>query len=601
MRLSMTSCFLILSAVTAPLHAERAATVSRSAVLDHVKLLASDELGGRGVGTNGIEQAAAYIAGWFHAYGLQPGGDDGSYFQKFDIAGGRAPGPDTRLGRVMDQAEPWTTDRDYRVHAGSPDTSFEGPVVFAGYGIVSEDPAHDDYAQIDVTGRVVLVFRRGPPNWPTDFRTTAGRHTTFATKAEVAGERGAAAVLFVNPPRGDDDVLAAGASQPRLALPMFNITRDTADALLRSGGLEDLATLHDRVQIGVTASAALKNTTTGDHGGDVVIHGRPGLNNTEYVTRNVIGIVRGAGPLAHEFIVIGGHYDHLGTGPATRQAHLGHSTHPGTDKIHNGADDNASGIAGVLELARIFSAGPRPARSIAFMAYSGEELGLHGSRYYVEHPTVPIKDTVAMINLDMIGRLDDGTIQVYGSRSGAEFNDMIMAQADAMNLEIAFNDRGPGGSDHQPFYNEQIPVMFLHTGLHEHYHRPGDDWDTLDYDGMTQVVELAQRVTEQLLASETRATFKELPGRRGLRVRMGFRPAEGGAEGWPVETVVPDGPADRGGMKAGDLIIKVAGKTVTRMSEYAEALADAKPGDTVEVEIKRQEKTIILKIKLERR
>jgi Zn-dependent M28 family amino/carboxypeptidase len=280
---------------------------------------------------------------------------------------------------------------------------------------------------------------------------------------------------------------------------------------------------------------------------------------------------------------------------------------PAKAEIHNGADDNASGTAGVTELARVYAADPKPRRSLVFMAFTGEESGLLGSKHFVENPTIPLDKTVMMINMDMIGRNENRPIEVFGTKTAEEFESLVKKHAGRAGLKSKLSGGGTGPSDHTHFYRKEIPVLFAFTGLHTDYHKPTDDVDKIDYAGTVRVLEFVRSLADEIIASETRPTYKSGagsagPGRRAYRVTMGIMPSYGGGgdePGWAVDGVIPERAAAKAGMKDGDRILTINGKKISGIGDYMDALADNQPGDVVEVQVKRGTSNVKLKVKLE--
>ena len=308
---------------------------------------------------------------------------------------------------------------------------------------------------------------------------------------------------------------------------------------------------------------------------------------------NVAGLVRGTDPaLASEAIVIGAHYDHLGHGG------IG-SLSPGEEAIHNGADDNASGVAGVLELAAWFAAHPQP-RTLVFAAFGAEELGNIGSGAWVKDPPWPLERTVAMVNLDMVGRLRE-KLDVQGTGTSSAWPALLDSLAtDPATPEIARVPDGFGPSDHASFYGQRIPVLALFTGAHDEYHRPGDDPGTIDVEGEVRVVELAARVVEAV-ADGREIPYAEAPvtQRRAaaFRVGLGVIPDYGYADGGLLlQSVRPDGAAAAAGLQTGDVILRLAGKDVADVYAYTEILAGLEAGVPVEVVVRRGAETITTEI-----
>ena len=341
-------------------------------------------------------------------------------------------------------------------------------------------------------------------------------------------------------------------------------------------------------------------------GGDDGSYFQPFTISGKTTLKNVIGILPGTGPLAHEYLVIGGHYDHLGNVPPRRMPHLG-DFDPADARIHNGADDNASGTAGVMELARLFAAGPEPRRSLVFMGFTGEEIGLLGSAHFANNPTVPLDDIVAMINLDMIGRLDGRPVEIWGTGSAKEFGALVDKHAHSFpGLEVNNITEMRHDSDHASFYRKDIPVIFAFSGMHQDYHRPSDDCDKIDYDGTVGILRFIGAVADDIIQADTRPTFQKAPtrsrsGRFGLKVRMGFRPEGFGTSDQPgvgVLEVTDDQPAQKAGMKAGDRIIAIAGKPVKDMMDYMKVLQPFSPGDRIEVTVRRDDRDLTLTLTL---
>jgi hypothetical protein len=603
------------------------------AYLAHVKYLASDELEGRLTGTPGIEKAGEYIARHFKDYGLKPGGEDGTWFQGFEVHRGKQlVDADARLA-VEGVSQEWEVRKDWIPLPFSSLEDVEAPLAFAGYGI--EAPAHeyDDYTGFDATGKVLLMFRYEPraANDDAEFGgRTPSRHALFARKTEIAARHGAKAVLIVNPPKREssDDTLFPFDdyyTDQTYELPIAHVARPVAEALLKKAGLGGLAELQDKLdQERKPLSADLKLTVTL----------KTGVKAKVVPARNVLGLIQGTGP-TDETIVIGAHYDHLGILPSSDDER--------TPQIHNGADDNASGTAGVLELARVLARERGLRRNLLLIAFSGEELGLLGSKHFVEHPTVPLTSIRAMVNFDMIGRLDLNKFTIYGVKSATEFPDLVQRAAEHAGVKCRSAGGGGGlfgSSDQASFYEKDIPVLFAFTGIHKQYHRPTDDWELIDAPGATRVLATCHELIRALANLEDGPTFqsvthaaeeeekdeeppvkpgvehaKETPpaesqnatdhggevGRRSRpRIRLGITPDFGASEqpGVVVSSVSPDTPAHAAGIQAGDRIIRIADRTVKDMYGYMAALREATAGETVEIVVVRQGEDVTLKITL---
>lgn len=577
---------------------------SRSAYIAHIDYLAADSLQGRKPGTPGIERAAQYIADQFRSIGLEPAGDDQTFFQAFEVKLA-AEKTDNGYLRIEGADIDAKQGDDYVPFYFSSDDKFSGDVVFAGYGIVNEDKKHDDFVHLDVEGKVVLMLRREPPSWANDNQGDYTPHAQFSNKIYNAKDRGAVAVLIANQNPGDDGEdrltrwigMGGGGDY---GLPALHVTRKLADKLLAAGGLNSLDALQNKLDAGGYASKAL----TG-----VKISGDPGIRRKTATTRNVVGMLRGSGKYANEVVVIGAHYDHLGrTVPRRGFGQSKRSEEPQL-QIHNGADDNASGTAGVIELAKALRRRSGLKRSVLFIAFSAEETGLLGSKHYVKHPSIDLDRIVAMLNLDMIGRLpvddDDAKVQVFGTKAAEEFEEMIERLGKRRGLTIQASASAIGPSDHTSFYREKIPALHFFTGLHGDYHRPGDDTDKINTDGAVSVLNLVYDVAEEIVNGDAKPTYHEfterarVSGRGGFRVRMGIYPSYAdNDDGLVVDGVVDGGPAADAGMKSGDIIVKIAETDVANIRDYMGALRSNKPGDTVDVIVKRGGDKVTLNVKL---
>lgn len=571
----------------------------------HIDYLASDKLEGRGVGTQGIELAADYIGQQFASVGLEPAGDDGTYFQTFSMTLRRTLTDESRLAFSGDKVER-RQGTDYVPFNYSSDDSFSGGVVFCGYGIINPDKSYDDFKDIDLTGKAALMFDGEPSSWA-DENGNPTRHAQQRNKVYNAKDRGAVAILIVSPKpaEGETDRLTEFVAEGADAygIPAFHITRAMADDCLASVRFGTLNDLQIKLDAGGFASADLAH---------VAVTGQAGFKKTSAPTRNVLGIRRGAGPLADEFVVIGAHYDHLGIRKPMMRKFKGGKlvAEEIRPQIHNGADDNASGISGLIENARIFAAAPPPKRSVLFIAFTAEESGLHGSKYYVEHPTIPLEKTAAMLNMDMIGRLKPGDdhVQVFGVQCGKEFMEVLEPAGRAVGLTIAPAVDEGGRSDHASFIRKQVPSMHFFSGNHPDYHQPSDDSDKINTQGGVRITKLVYETARSLADRESRPEFQMVKSEKKdqpaatttFRVVMGLTPnyTDDGTPGMGVDAVSPEGPAEVGGMKAGDRIIRIGGKSVANVYDYMAATRNNKAGDTVEVMVLRDGKEQTLKVTL---
>ncbi len=558
-----------------------------------IKYLASDELEGREPGSPGIELAADYIIDTWKEFGVESGTSDGTYRQHFDVD----------LGTVVDREN--TTlllhgpndqkielemgDHFQPLMTGGPGEFENTELVIAGYGISDEDNNYLEYRDIDVEGKVVVMIRMEPqqrdPNSVFD-GTDNSSNASISRKIELAQEAGARGIIMVNDglrvAEGTDE-LAQPAQFGRVsnAVPFFHVKREVINDLLEQapliappgGELDNLEDIETRIDEYLEPLSQQVSEWT--------VSGSAAYSNNKVDTSNVVGIVRGEGPHADEYIVIGGHYDHLGFGGYGSAA-------PGRREIHNGADDNATGTAGVVELARRFAqSDTKPGRTLVFIAFSGEERGLLGSAYYVEEPLYPLDKTVAMINYDMIGRLRNDKLTIFGTGSGDTFDAICDAANDPAQPLALDKQASPfAGSDHMAFVRKEIPVMFLHTGLTNIYHTPEDDYETLNIDGANRVVDYTQRLIEELASAEVAPKYTEVTRARRARrpsffgVRLDYESDDRGPR---IEEVVDDAPAAKAGLQVGDIIISLSGETVADQGEMTAFLRTNRPGTEIEI------------------
>lgn len=594
--------------------------ISSSATIDRLKadlfFLASPDREGRGPLTNGLEKAGDYIASRFKELGLKPLSKDGSYFQPFTVNGvvmtGPAAiefkGPEGKTNGFL--VEPGKKSNDAVVLALSAEGKFGGDLAFVGYGItMGKDGAYDDYQGINAEKKIVMILRDAPrAGRKDDGFESPNRRRTLSSLTEKIGnaqKHNAAGVIFVN------DKATAGEKDPLIdfsylatnrfgaKIPVFMISRKQADSLLKASGLGDLAQKEEAID------KDLKPQSADIKGVSVTMEAKLKRGSVIPV-RNVIGVLEGSGPLADEAVVVGAHYDHVGSGG------FGSLGAGRVAAIHQGADDNGSGTTAMLELAKRYAIEKdRVGRKIIFMAFSAEELGLFGSVHYCKEPLFPLEKTAAMVNLDMVGRLrpdkeskkDRMLIQGSGTSEGFE------ALLDRINKGYEFTTvrqkSGFGPSDHSSFASKKIPVLFLWTDVHDDYHRPTDTPDRINYDGMEKIIRFASEVIDEVSTIKEKPKFIEVKtakqsGARQGGPKLGFRP--GYAEddkGVEVEAVNDGEPAAKAGIKGGDRIVKIDGKEIKNLEVYMEAMQGKKAGQTIKVGILRQGKAMEVNVKLD--
>ncbi len=627
-----TLTILFLTALTGyaedPESTPSASRYEAEAYMKHLRYLASDEVGGRLPGTPGGTAATEYIAQQFKKIGLKPAGVDGTYFQPFTIRKLKTLHNDRASFSITGLDQEWKIRRDWIPMPFSKPGRIKGPLAFAGYGIAADKHEYNDYADFDAKGKVLLILRNEPLDEDPDADfggETPSRYALFSKKALTAAEKGAKALLIVNgykrnPDRDELYPWHDWHTNQSYSLPIVHISREIAEALLSEAGRPDLKSLQDQLD------RERKPLSTDLEGLQANI--KTGLKFVK--GRNVIGLLEGTE--SDEVIVLGAHHDHLGKVPPR----TGETPEP---QIHNGADDDASGTSAIIELARVFASGPKPRRGILFMTFDGEELGLLGSRHFVDEPTVELEKIRAMINFDMIGRLGNNQFTIFGTGSGKEFRPLLKKAAE--NLDISYHapssdTRFMGGADHFSFYVKDIPVMFAFTGMHAQFHLPTDDWELIDDDGAVKIMRLMHPVIAELANLTTGPVFvpkdeeaeepaeeTETPmdadqetdtdkadddaystrriNRGELKVRIGIIPDSAfKGSGLRAASVIDKTPAAAAGMRDGDTIISIAGKAVSDIQTYVAAVRSHNPGDTVEVVIKRESKELTLKVKLEK-
>ncbi|HEU4478170.1 MAG TPA: M20/M25/M40 family metallo-hydrolase [Pyrinomonadaceae bacterium] len=611
-----------------------------------VTYLASDKLEGRRTGTASAMAAADYIANEFARLGLKPGFPavapksknqaSTRFFQKFPYVGGLELGKNNVLVLASTDRATLKVGEDWVPLGLSTNAQVDGAnAVFVGYGLTVSDLKHDDYAGANVSGRVAIAFA-GTPDGDNPHGQFA-RYEDVRWKAIAARNAGAKALLvIVSETNFKDDRLSRlryDNSAGDAGLPVAAVSRQAAERLLAVNS-SLLAEVEQRLRTKSTATDSQQPVKQPLETMTITLS--TDLARREQAAANVIGLLEGSHPtLKNEVIVIGAHYDHLGLGGAGSLAQK-------EGEIHHGADDNASGVAGVLELARVFAAQkPRPRRSIIFAAFSGEEEGLLGSNYYVNHPAAPLANTIAMINMDMIGRMKNKTLTVGGIGTATEWRALVenanllqgitvtaahtgsatgTSVASGMPIVVAANGQpivnsdpskqfsltlnadGYGPSDHSSFYSKQIPVLFFWTGTHEDYHKPSDTADKINFDDQSRILSVVGRIVQDIDKSDQRPSFTaaktEPVGRStGFRVYLGTIPNYADAnDGLLLDGVREDSPAAKAGLKAGDRIVKLAGREVRNVYDYTYALGEMKAGQEYEVEVVRGGERLQLKL-----
>ncbi len=565
------------------------ADITADELREHVRYLASDALQGRRPGLPGCDEAASYIRDQFRTAGLRLLGDFG--YQNFPIVTGISAGAGCTLSAAGETAVLAT---DYLPLSFSGQRSLEAQVRFAGYGFDYEldSSAWKDYEGLDVRGAWVLILRGSPDDESGDYDP----FTPLLKKAMVARDHGAAGVLFVGGPafEKEDRVVELQYQQQEAAMdiPVISVTRRVAERLL---GGRTVAELEKEL---TATKRPLRAEITGSVKAAVV------LERQSITGRNVMAIVDGTDPqLRNEYIILGAHYDHLGLGGSGSG-----SRRPDTSAVHNGADDNASGVAAILELGERIAATGGLRRSVIVAAFTGEEMGLLGSKQFTADPPVDLKKVTLMCNLDMVGRFKDeeNSLSVGGTGTAAELEDLLKAAGEKAGLKLAMSPEGYGPSDHSAFYAKDVPVLFFFTGINEEYHTPGDDWERLNYSGEKRVADLVYDIVAAAADRESALAFRESGPKsrpstsRRFKVTLGIMPdvSSTGGTGLRADAVIEGRPAALAGMKKGDVIIAMEGKPVNGVYEYMNRLSEFKPGQRISIEVLRGEEKLVLIVEL---
>ncbi len=596
----------VLLAVSAGLWAAQQQTaVAPERIKTHVEYLASPAMKGRGTGTPELNKAAKYIADQFKRDALEPLAGK-SYFQKFRVTVGAELGKQNTatLVRGADK-HAFKVGTDWQPLNFSDSGEASAALAFVGFGISAPEYEYDDYLHMDVTGKAVIVLRQEPQK--DDEKSKFGGkqstlHSQIVSKAINARNHGAKVMVLVNdlPGTGEEDLLLKFGSltgPENAGILLVQARRDVVDQWLAPSG-KTLAQLQKEIDEKLTPQSYYVP--------DARLDLRVDVRRITAETQNVMGVLRGRDPLlADEAIVIGAHYDHLGLGERSSLA----PSQAG--KVHAGADDNASGTSVVLELARALAERRRDLRrSIVFLAFSGEELGLLGSAYYTKNPAWPLEKTAAMINLDMVGRPKEGKLFIGGIASSPAFKD-IVEKANRTGLQVATTAGVFGGSsDHISFYVKNIPVLFFFSGLHADYHKPSDTPDKILTADAARVGDLAMHVALALASQDARPQFARVQeaqpaaggGGAGYGAYFGSIPDMGeDVVGVKFADVRDASPAAKAGLKAGDVLIEFAGKEIKNLYDFTFALRAHKPGEEVSVTVVRDKEKMTVTVKLEQR
>lgn len=528
----------------------------------HIEVLAHDSLEGREAGEVGEWKAADYMISVFRSIGLEPKGDDGTFRQAFDFTKAIVRSEKNRLTVNGTELQ---IDEEFLPLKQSASMTFSfDEVVPVSYGITDENGFHDDYENVDVAGKAVLVSRFSPAEGAGNPHVEYEKYSSIIDKVRNALEHDAAGVFIYTPIEHDDTLMGMGGATRVSA-------KEVPVIFLRRKAFEKLGLSLENPEI----FAASGET-------DLVR-----VRDTGY---NVVGFLPGQ---TDTTIVIGAHYDHLGYGgPGSGSRYLG-----AEKLIHNGADDNGSGTAAMLELARYYAARRDQNRhSMLFMGFTGEEKGLLGSSHFIKNPTIPKEQIMMMVNMDMIGRLrgEDKGLAIFGTGTSEEFE----AYFDTLShedIKLTGKESGTGPSDHTAFYNQGIPVLGFFTGAHEDYHKPEDDVEMIDFDGILLVTDIITSTVNHFDATASTLAFQKTKdpdaGKRAsnFSVTLGIMPdyiAE--VKGLRVDGVSPERPGERAGLLTGDVIVQMGEFEIEDIYGYMNALGKFRKGDTCIVVVERE-------------
>lgn len=564
---------------------------------NHVNYLASDALEGRGTGEAGNQKAAEYIAEQFKEIGLEPAGENGTYFQEFEVVKSLEAGATNALSFAVGKkkATSFVSGKDFAPVGFSANATVTGNAVFVGYGM-TVDSTYDDYAGVNVKDKVVIAMRYSPDGDNPHSKYT--KQSALRYKAMNAREKGAKALLLVTSATDDSaDALLKlkyDNSYSDAGIPVISVSRAVVNELLKSAKTNVDSLRAKIVRSSKPASVELKPVT---------VFLTAEVKQIKKKTSNVIGLLKVND--ANEHLVMGAHYDHLGYGgPGSG------SLAPDKNEIHNGADDNASGTATVIEMARRMSEYKKILkRNVLVMAYSGEEMGLLGSAHYTKHPTLPLADAVTMFNFDMVGRMKENTFTVQGTGTSTNWESMLKRHNADSTFHLKFVKDGYGPSDHSSFYGANVPVLFFFTGLHDDYHRPSDDADKINIEGMNGLVGYATKLAVEIDTTSARPDYiktqsqEQGVSRQGFRVYVGTIPDYSeDANGMMLAGVRENSPAAKAGLLKGDVLIKFGKHDIKNVYDYTYALQEYKPGDVIEVTVMRNKtEKITSKMTLEKR
>jgi hypothetical protein len=569
--------------------------------LDDIKSLTTPAMEGRGDGTQGLSRAAHLIEQRYKSLGLEPAGKQ-SFLQPFTvITGARLKSGNAFHARDGQTQTTLKLTEDFIPFSFSSSGTVSGPVVFAGYGASASEFNYDDFAGLDVKDKIVVLLRYEPPGFSSHGNTGLTQHSQLITKAINARNHGAKAVVIVNGKlaAGEEDLLTRFGSVTgpvNSGVLLVQVKNAIADKWFHAAG-KSLA----EVQVQINAATQPASFAFPD---TLRLNMNVTIENTQATVNNVLAYLPGE---TDEYVIVGAHYDHLGRGnfDSLAPSQIG--------QIHPGADDNASGTAGVLELARrLAPMKGKLHRGILFASFAGEELGLLGSAEWVKEPTRPLDKAVAMLNMDMIGRIKDDKVYIGGVGTGSTFQGWLDQAQAKTGFKIEYSPGGYSSSDHTSFVTKRIPVLFFFSGLHSDYHKPSDTWEKINAEAAVRLLDLVADVSQKLASAPERPAFltvaEDKPaagsgsGGGGYGAYFGSIPDFGQIEnGVKFSDVKPGSPAAKAGLKAGDVLVQFGDSPIKNLYDFTDALRRSKVGDVVAVKVIRDGQQVTASVKLEQR
>lgn len=544
-----------------------------SSIRANVEFLASDALEGRFTGSPGIRRAAEHLVAELEAIGASPLPGVGGFRLPFEFTGSARDGGsalriETADGPRRDYAE------SVRGLPFSESTTATGPLVFAGYGLVIPETdgfSYDSYATLDVTDKIVLVLRYFPEDSEGDLRTLFARYAGLRFKATALRQRGARGMVVVTGPRSPGAgwlvAMTADAAVADSGIAAVSVTGEVAEALFERAPDRTLEEAQRELDAGNPHVAGFEIPV------EVTIDAR--VSRERRTGHNVVGYLppTAADPPEKPWVALGAHYDHLGRGESGSLARA-----EAAGDVHNGADDNASGVAAVLAAGAVL-AGRDRARGVVLAFWSGEEIGLLGSREFTTAGPVPMDEVAAYVNFDMVGRMRDNALTAQGLGSSSVWPGLVDAVNGAFGFDLQ-RVRDPYlSTDSMAFIEAEVPSLALFTGGHPDYHRPSDDADTINFPDLERIARYGAAVAARLIDEPDPPDFVEVPrtapagGRAMTRISTGTIPDYGAeVEGLRLAGVLAGGPAERAGLQSGDVVVELAGVVVGNIYDYMGAL-----------------------------